>query len=191
MRPMLLAPASVNQRLPSGPLAMPIGALDVVGMGNWLMETTLVVAPLTKCGVITSRLSKRLPNSTLVTSCARRLLFRARNKLLRWPISTLPSALSRHNMRPTGDNCGDSVPTDRSGYVRSLWRHSSAGSPECPANSGVSRSSPYRQLAYSSCQEAVRLRVRVRVLGELCRSVAGSRMGLSNNQEHAEGGAGG
>ncbi len=116
IRPMLFTPLSVNQRLPSGPLAMPTGELAAVGMGNSVMETP-VVAPLTKRGVITSTLSKRLPKSTLLTSCARRLLLRARNKLLRWTISTLPSALSKHNMRPTGCNREDSVPSmcDRRG----------------------------------------------------------------------------
>src|SRR5258707_1344500 len=62
IRPMLFTPLSVNQRLPSGPLAMPTGELAAVGMGNSVMETP-VVAPLTKRGVITSTLSKRLPKS--------------------------------------------------------------------------------------------------------------------------------
>lgn len=34
MRPILLPPASVNQRLPSGPAVMPWGRLSVVGIGN-------------------------------------------------------------------------------------------------------------------------------------------------------------
>ena len=34
IRPILLAPLSVNQRLPSGPAVIPYGSLSAVGMAN-------------------------------------------------------------------------------------------------------------------------------------------------------------
>jgi hypothetical protein len=37
MRPILLAPLSVNHRAPSGPTVMPLGKLPGVGIGNSVM----------------------------------------------------------------------------------------------------------------------------------------------------------
>ena len=43
IRPILLEPFSVNQRLPSGPGAMPQGMADLVGTANSVIEPPVVI----------------------------------------------------------------------------------------------------------------------------------------------------
>ena len=46
IRPILLASSSVNQRLPSGPAAIPAGRCRPVGMGNSVMTPAVVIRPI-------------------------------------------------------------------------------------------------------------------------------------------------
>src|SRR5260370_41719029 len=46
MRPILLLPSSVNQRLPSRPAVIPQGALPAVGMGNSVMMPLGLMRPI-------------------------------------------------------------------------------------------------------------------------------------------------
>ena len=46
IRPILLPPNSVNQRLPSGPAAMPAGSLLAVGTVNSVMTPAVVIRPI-------------------------------------------------------------------------------------------------------------------------------------------------
>src|SRR5262249_19359973 len=46
IRPIWLAFASVNQRLPSGPAAIPTGRLSAVGTGNSVTAPAVVILPI-------------------------------------------------------------------------------------------------------------------------------------------------
>jgi len=66
MRPILLALRSVNQSLPSNPLAMPLGVPDIVGIGNWVMVGPLgVTRPIV---LASGSVNHRLPSGPATMS---------------------------------------------------------------------------------------------------------------------------
>src|SRR2546421_341999 len=63
MRPILLPLSSVNQRLPSGPAAIPYGELLVVGTGNSVMVPLGLMRPIL---LPLSSVNQRLPSGPAV-----------------------------------------------------------------------------------------------------------------------------
>src|SRR5260370_41535911 len=81
MRPILLAPFSVNHRLPSGPAVMPAGLLVSVGVGNSVIAPAAVI-----------RATRLTPFETAPVSVIHRL-------------ATCPAGLSRGEL--SGGGCWD------------------------------------------------------------------------------------
>ena len=63
IRPILLASASVNQRLPSGPAVIPAGTLSAVGIGNSVIVPLGVIRPIL---LPLSAVNQRLPSGPAV-----------------------------------------------------------------------------------------------------------------------------
>src|SRR6266851_2992489 len=66
MRPILLAFASVNQRLPSGPAVMQKGLLKGVGTENSVIPPLVVMRPISSAPLPVSSVNQRLPSGPAV-----------------------------------------------------------------------------------------------------------------------------
>src|SRR5215470_12323358 len=73
IRPILLAPFSVNHRLPSGPAVMPAGLLASVGMGNSVIAPAGVIRPMWLTPFVSApdSTNQRLLSGPLVMPCGR------------------------------------------------------------------------------------------------------------------------
>src|SRR5579864_9001879 len=56
---MLLAPPSVNHKLPSGPATMSRGTLSVLGVRNWIITPAAVIVPIS---LVPLSVNHRLPS---------------------------------------------------------------------------------------------------------------------------------
>ncbi len=66
IRPILLPTVSVNQRLPSGPAAMPAGPLPAVGLRNSVTSPPGVMRPIR---LPVNSVNQRLPSGPAAMAC--------------------------------------------------------------------------------------------------------------------------